>query len=189
MEPISAFCCSALINPYSPMVEAPHTQYPASLRALKMLSGLLAGGTIAQTLSGFTAYFLMEDSQAAGMIAHLLAQHLSYYFLGGAFLILSMSNILIKRGLTPLKMVRLPALILMFSTAVASFLLIPRMDYLRETALLNGMPVMQSPSANYFLILNSLTFALFLTQIFSSTLMTWRFTAITSSQVDLKLLD
>ena len=182
MKPISAFCCSALINPYYPMVEAPRTQHHASLRLLRLLASFLAGGTIAQALSCLTAYYLMEDSQAAGMIAHLLMQHLSYCFLGGAFVLLSLSNILIKRGISLLRMVRLPSLVLIMSVAVTSFLLIPRMDYLRETALQDGMPVMHSPFANYFVILNGLTFLLLCAQIFFSVLVAWRLSAIQSPQ-------
>jgi hypothetical protein len=163
------------------MVEVPNSQYLPSLRLLRLLAGLMAGGIIAQAFSCLTVYFLMEDSQAAGMIAHLLMQHLSYFFLGCAFIILSLSNILIKRGMSQLKVARLPSLILMFSVAVASFLLIPRMDYLRETALQDGMPVMVSPFANYFVILNSLTFLLLCTQIFSSALVAWRLSNIQSA--------
>ena len=73
-----------------------------------------------------------------------------------------------------LKTIRLPSLTLIVSIAVASFLLIPRMDYLRETALQDGMPVMLSPFANYFAILNSLTLLLLCVQIFSSALIVWR---------------
>jgi hypothetical protein len=174
MKLIQTLCCSALINPLYPMVEAPSTQYHPSLRLLSLLAGLLSGGVIAQALGYLTPYFSMEDSQAAGMVAHLLMQHLSYYFLGCAFVILSLSNILIKRGISQLKMVRLPSLILIFSVAVASFLLIPRMDYLRETALQNGMPVMLSPFASYFAILNGITLLLLCSQIFSSALIAWR---------------
>ncbi len=169
MKLISAFCCSALINPFYPMVEAPSTQYRLSLRLLQFLASF-----IAQALGCVTVYLLMEDSQAAGMMAHLLMQHLSYYFLGCAFVILSFSNILIRRGIFQLKVIRLPSLTFIVCVAVASFLLIPRMDYLRETALQDGMPVMLSPFANYFTILNSITFLLLCTQIFSSGLMAWR---------------
>ena len=174
MKLIQTLCCSALINPLYPMVEAPSTQYHLSLRLLSLLAGLLSGGVIAQALGYLTPYFSMEDSQAAGMVAHLLMQHLSYYFLGCAFVILSLSNILIKRGISQLKMVRLPSLILIFSVAVTSFLLIPRMDYLRETALQDGMPVMLSPFASYFAILNGITLLLLCSQIFSSALIAWR---------------
>jgi hypothetical protein len=174
MKLIRTLCCNALINPFSPMVEVPATQYLIPLRLLRLLAGLMAGGSIAQALACLTPYFFMEDSQAAGMIADLVMQHLSYYFLGGAFIILSLSNILIKRGISGLRTVRLPSLILISCVSVASFLLIPRMDYLRETALQDGMPVLLSPLASYFVILSSLTLILLCVQIISSVRIAWR---------------
>lgn len=174
MKLIHILCCSALINPFYPMVEALKNQYLLSCRLLRFLAYLMAGASIAQAISCLTAYLLMEDSQVAGMVAHLLIEHLSYYFLGCTFVILSLSNILIKRGLSQLKVVRLPALILIVSVSAASFLLIPRMDYLREVALLDGMPIMLSPFARYFLALNGITLLLQCTQIFSSSQIAWR---------------
>jgi hypothetical protein len=176
MKLIQTLCCGALINPFYPMVEVLKSQYLLSRRLLCLLAYLMAGGIIAQDLGCIVPYFLMEDFQAAGMIGHLLMQHISYYFLGCAFVILSLSNILIRRGIYQLKPVRLPSLILIVSVSVASFLLIPRMDYLRETALQDGMPVMHSPFASYFAILNSITLLLLCTQIFSSGLIAWRLT-------------
>lgn len=156
------------------MIEASNSQYLMPCRLLRILAYLMAGVTFAQALGCLSAYLLMQDSQAAGMIAHLLMQQLSYYFLGCTFIVLSLSNILIKRGVYKLKAIRWPSLILVVSVGVASFLLIPRMDYLRETALDGGMPVMLSPFANYFVILNSITFLLLCAQIFSSALVAWR---------------
>ena len=181
MKPIQAFCCSALINPYYPMVESPKTQHSLSLRLLRLLALLIAGGTIAQAFGCLIAYLSMEDSQAGGMLAHLIIQHLSYYLLGCAFVIMSLSNLLIKRGISTLKTTRLPSLILILCVALASFLLIPRMDYLRETALQDGMPVMLSPFANYFAILNGLTLLLICAQIFFSALVAWRLCGSKSS--------
>lgn len=156
------------------MVEVSKPQYPLALRLLRTFSSLLAGGTIAQALGCLIAYLSMEDSQAAGMIGNLIVQQLSYYFLGGGFIVLSFSNILIKRGVSPLKNIRFLSLIFIFSIAAASYLLIPRMDYLMEVALQNGMPVMLSPLANYFAVLNRLTLLLLLIQILSSSLLAWR---------------
>ena len=181
MKPIQAFCCSALINPYYPMVESPKTQHSLSLRLLRLLALLIAGGTIAQAFGCLIAYLSMEDSQAGGMLAHLIIQHLSYYFLGCTFVIMSLSNLLIKRGISTLKTTRLPSLILILCVAIASFLLTPRMDYLRETALQDGMPVMLSPFAKYFAILNGLTLLLVCAQIFFSTLVAWRLCGSQSS--------
>jgi hypothetical protein len=136
---------------------------------------------IAQFFSCLIAYFLIGDSQAAGMVAQLIVQHLSYYFLGCAFVILSLANMLIKRGVYSLRKIRLPSLILILIISATSFLLIPRMDYLRETALLDGMPVMLSYFANYFLMLNGLTLVLVVTQIFYSALLAWNLSSAQSS--------
>ena len=174
MKLIQTLCCSALINPFYPMVEVPGTQYLFSIRLLRLLAGFIAGGTIAQAFSCISPYLAMEDPQAASMMSDLLMQHLSYYFLGGAFVVLSLSNILIKRGIFQLRVIRPPSAVLIACVAITNFLLIPRMDYLRETALQDGLPVLQSPFANYFVLLNSLVLVLLCVQIFSSALLAWR---------------
>jgi len=156
------------------MVEATKTHYPLACRLLRLIAYILAGGALAQAFSCLASYYLIYDSQAAGMLAHLLIQDLSYYFLGGTFVILSLSNVLIKKGLSSLTSIRIPSLTLILVIATTSFLLIPRMDYLRETALLDGMPVMLSPFANYFLILNSLTLVFLVVQIALSVSIAWR---------------
>jgi len=156
------------------MVEVIRPRHPLTYQLLHCLACLLAGGMIAQTVACIAAYWLINDSQAAGMVANIVVQHLSYYFLGCSFAILSVANILIKRGARSLKNVRLPSLALMLAIAAVSFLLIPRMDYLRETALLDGMPVMLSPFTNYFQILNALVTLLLLIQLFSGVLLAWR---------------
>jgi hypothetical protein len=156
------------------MIEVPKSQYLLPFGLIRILAYLMAGAIFIQALGCLAVYLLMMDSQAAGMLAHLLMQNLSYYFLGCTFIILSLSNLLIKRGISQLKRVRWPLLILVVAVATASFLLIPRMDYLRETALADGMPVMLSPFANYFVILNSIVFLLLCAQIFCGALVAWR---------------
>lgn len=156
------------------MVEVIRPQYPFAYRLLCFLACILAGGIISGVIACLTAHLLINDSQAAGMVGDIVVQHLSYYFFGCAFAILSIANILIKRGVYSLKNIRLPLLILMMAVAVVTLLLIPRMDYLRETALIDGLPVMFSPFANYFQILNILVMLLLLTQIISSLLVAWR---------------
>lgn len=153
---------------FDPMIQVLKSQYLLPCRLLRLLAYLMVSAVIAQALGCLTAYLLMQDSQAAGMMAHLLIEQLSYYFLGCALVILSLSNILIKRGVAQLKAVRLPSLIFIVSVAVASFLLIPRMDYLRETALEAGMPVRLSSFANEFFMLDGIAFLLLCAQIFFS---------------------
>ena len=156
------------------MIESPKNQYLFPCLLLRILAVLMSVAIFLQALGCLAAYLFMLDSQAAGMMAHLLMQQLSYYLLGCTFVILSLANILIKRGVSQLKAIRLPSLILTVSVAVVSFLLIPRMDYLRDTALDAGMPVMLSPFANYFVTLNSIAFLLLCAQIASGTLIAWR---------------
>ena len=156
------------------MVETLQDQYHPAYRILRFISYLLLGGVIAQLFSCLSAYFFIGDTQAAGMLAHILIQQLSYYLLACTFVILSLANVLIKRGQYGLRAIRIPSLLLILVTATTSFLLIPRMDYLRETALLDGMPVALSPFANYFAILNTLTFVSVIIQIVCCGLMAWR---------------
>jgi hypothetical protein len=156
------------------MVESTQDQYQFAKRFLRFISYLLLGGVIAQLFCCLSAYLYIGDSQAAGMLAHILIQQLSYYLLACTFVILSLANALIKRGQYGLRAIRIPSLLLILVTATTSFLLIPRMDYLRETALLDGMPVALSPFANYFAILNGLTFISAIIQITCCGLMAWR---------------
>lgn len=163
------------------MIEDPKSQYLFPCRLLRLLAVVMAAAILLQALGCLAAYLLMLDAQAAGMMAHLLMQQLSHYLLGCTFVILSLANILIKRGISQLKTIRLPSLILMVSIALVSFLLIPRMDYLRDTALEAGMPVMLSPFANYFVTLNSIAFLLLCAQIASGTLIAWRMSSTQST--------
>jgi len=165
------------------MVENNKPKHAFANRLLLFLALLLAGGVIAQTLGCIAAFLLINDSQAAGMLGNLIMQNLVYYFLACAFIILSLANILIKRGELYLKSIRLPSLVLMLTLVSASYLLIPRMDYLRETALVDGMPVMISPLANYFAILNGVLHLLMIIQLAASMLIAWRLSNNRSTQV------
>lgn len=117
-----------------------------------------------------------KDNQAAEMLALLIIKQISYYLARSSFDILGLSNILIKHGVLALKGVRFPSLILILSTALSNFLLIPRMDYLREIALQDGMTVMLSSLTNYYSILNWLTFSSLFAQIILGMIIAWRMT-------------
>jgi uncharacterized membrane protein YozB (DUF420 family) len=135
---------------------------------------LLGGGLIAQLLSVIVVRIASSDIQAGGMLADIITQYLANYFLGIAFIVLSVSNLLIKRGLMEYKRLRLPTIILAASTAIVAFMLIPRMDYLRETALQDGLPVLYAPSAAYFITLSALSTSLLLIQLASGGVLLWR---------------
>ena len=148
--------------------------YSATRRFITCLCLLLGGGLLGQLLSLIVVRIASSDIQAGGMLADIITQYLANYFLGIAFIILSVSNLLIKRGLMEYKRLRLPTIILAASTAIVAFMLIPRMDYLRETALLDGLPVLFAPSAAYFTTLSALSISLLLIQLASGGVLLWR---------------
>lgn len=149
-------------------------QYPATRRFITCLCLLLGGGLIAQLLSIIVVRIASSDIQAGGMLADIITHYLANYFLGIAFIVLSVSNLLIKRGLVQYKKLRLPTIILAASTAIVAFMLIPRMDFLRETALLDGLPILYAPTASYFITISALTNSLMLIQLASGGVLLWR---------------
>ena len=149
-------------------------QYSSTRRLISCLCLLLGGGLIAQLLCIIVVRIASSDMQAGGMLADIITQYLANYFLGIAFIVLSVSNLLIKRGLMEYKRLRLPTIVLAISTAIVVFMLIPRMDYLRETALLDGLPVLYSASAAYFTTLAALATSLLFIQLVSGGMLVWR---------------
>jgi len=135
---------------------------------------LLGGGLLGQLLSIIVVRITSTDIQAGGMLADIITQHMANVILGIAFIILSVSNLLIKRGLIEYNRLRLPAIVLAISTAIVAFILIPRMDYLRETALQDGLPVLFSDSAGYFTTLAALATSLLFIQLVSGGMLVWR---------------
>ena len=149
-------------------------QYSATQRFITCLCLLLGGGLLGQLLSIIVVRIASSDIQAGGMLADIITQYLANYFLGIAFIVLSVSNLLIKRGLVEYKRLRLPTIVMAISTAIVVFILIPRMDYLRETALLDGLPVLYSASAGYFTTLAALATSLLFIQLVSGGMLLWR---------------
>ena len=149
-------------------------QYSSTRRLISCLCLLLGGGLIAQLLCIIVVRITSSDIQAGGMLADIITQYLANYFLGIAFIVLSVSNLLIKRGLVEYKRLRLPTIVLAISTAIVAFMLIPRMDYLRETALQDGLPVLFSDSAAYFTTLAALATSLLFIQLVSGGMLLWR---------------
>ena len=152
----------------------PINSYRSTRRFISYLCLLLGGGLVAQLLSMIVVRIASSDIQAGGMLADIITQYLANYFLGIAFIVLSVSNLLIKRGLVAYKRLRLPTIVLAASTAIVAFILIPRMDYLRETALQDGLPVLFSDSAAYFTTLAALATSLLLIQLASGGVLIWR---------------
>jgi hypothetical protein len=131
-------------------------------RIFLMISGLLFGGLITV---GFlvtpSLFFVLADKQVAGMIAGEIFKNTSLFSLLISVFLLIYSNLLVKRGLHHYKWSRWLLLISIVLTLIGTFVVQPMMNDLRELALNEGAPVMQSPQAREFSILHQLSSALF----------------------------
>ena len=87
-----------------------------------------------------------------------------------------LANLLVTRGLAQYKIIRLILLGMLICAAAASFVMIPWLDTLRDQALLEGMPVMLSPSADLFRTLHGVSSILFLLQSALGIYLVWRLT-------------
>jgi hypothetical protein len=87
-----------------------------------------------------------------------------------------LANLLVTRGLTQYKVIRLILLGMLLCSVAASFVFIPWMNTLRDQALLNGMPVMLSPSADLFGKLHGASSIVFMIQSALGLYLVWRLT-------------
>lgn len=147
------------------MVAFETRDFSLTIRIFYIASLLLAGNLVGQAISFCAIYWAIYDEQAAGMLTHIIMQKMSYFVVFLSFVLLGFANLLIKRQLFIYRRIRGLLLGLLLCSAIASVGLIPRMDYLREITLSDGLPVMLSPLAGYFLGLNILTMTLFAIQI------------------------
>jgi hypothetical protein len=131
-------------------------------RIFLMIAGLLFGGL---TTVGFlvtpSLFFVLADKQVAGMIAGEIFKNTSLFSLLISVFLLIYSNLLVKRGFNHYKWSRWLLLISIVLTLIGTFVVQPMMNDLRELALSEGAPVMQSPQAKEFKTLHQLSSILF----------------------------
>jgi hypothetical protein len=131
-------------------------------RIFLMISGLLFGGLITV---GFlvtpSLFVVLADKQVAGMIAGEIFKNTSLFSLLISVFLLIYSNLLVKRSLNQYKWIRWLLLVSIILTIIGTFVVQPLMNDLRELALSEGAPVMQSPQAKEFKTLHQLSSILF----------------------------
>jgi hypothetical protein len=118
----------------------------------------------------------MTDRQAAGMVAGSIFKLEAYLSLIVCIGLMVLANLLVNRGLNQFKLIRWLLLAMLVCAIAASFVLIPWMNTLRDDALLQGMPVMLSPSATLFGRLHGFSSILFMLQSLLGIFLVWRLT-------------
>ena len=123
-----------------------------------------------------TIFTTLTDRQVAGMVAGSIFKAEAYLSIVICIALMVLANLLVTRGLNHYKAIRLLLLGMLICSAAASFILIPWLDTLRDQALLEGMPVMLSPSADLFRKLHGVSGVLFLIQSALGIYLVWRLT-------------
>ena len=118
----------------------------------------------------------LTDRQVAGMVAGSIFKVEAYLSTIICIALMVLANLLVTRGLTQYKIIRLILLGMLLCSIAASFVFIPWMNTLRDQALLNGMPVMLSPSADVFGKLHGASSIVFMIQSALGLYLVWRLT-------------
>lgn len=132
---------------------------------------LTVGYLVAPTIFG-----TLTDRQVAGMVAGSIFKVEAYLSTIVCIALMVLANLLVTRGLAQYRVIRLILLGMLLCSVAASFVFIPWMNTLRDQALLNGMPVMLSPSADVFGKLHGASSIVFMIQSALGLYLVWRLT-------------
>ena len=132
---------------------------------------LTVGYLVAPTIFG-----TLTDRQVAGVVAGSIFRVEAYLSTVVCIVLMVLANLLVARGLIQYKIIRLILLGMLLCSVAASFVFIPWMNALRDQALLNGMPVMLSPSADVFGKLHGASSIVFMIQSALGLYLVWRLT-------------
>ena len=146
-------------------------------RLFVLIAGLWVGSLLAVGYLVAPAIFsTMTDRQAAGMVAGSIFKLEAYLSLIVCIGLMVLANLLVNRGLNQFRFIRWLLLAMLLCSMAAAFIFIPWMNALRDDALLQGMPVMLSPSATLFGRLHGASSILFTLQSLLGIFLVWRLT-------------
>ncbi|MFZ3039125.1 MAG: DUF4149 domain-containing protein [Polynucleobacter sp.] len=146
-------------------------------RLFILIAGLWVGSLLAVGYLVAPAIFsTMTDRQAAGMVAGSIFKLEAYLSLIVCIGLMVLANLLVNRGLNQFRLIRWLLLAMLLCSVSAAFVFIPWMNALRDNALVQGMPVMLSPSATLFGRLHGVSSILFTLQSLLGILLVWRLT-------------
>ena len=152
-------------------------KHTGAQRLFILISGVWVGSILAVGyLVAPVIFSTLTDRQVAGMVAGSIFKAEAYLSIIICIALMVLANLLVTRGLNQYRAIRLLLLGMLVCTAAASFILIPWLDTLRDQALLEGMPVMLSPSADLFRTLHGVSSVLFLIQSALGIYLVWRLT-------------
>jgi hypothetical protein len=157
------------------MSQLPISNHLNAQRIFALLAGLWVGSLLTVGYLVAPAIFsTMTDRQAAGMVAGAIFKLEAYLSLIICIGLMVLANLLVSRGLNQFRLIRWLLLVMLFCAVLAAFVFIPWMETLRDEALLQGMPVMLSPSAQLFGRLHGLSSFVFMIESVLGIWLVWR---------------
>jgi hypothetical protein len=149
--------------------------YIGAQRLFILVAGLWVGSLLTVGYLVAPAIFsTMTDRQAAGMVAGNIFKLEAYLSLIVCICLMVLANLLVNRGLHQFRSIRWILLAMLLCSIAAAFIFIPWMNALRDDALVQGMPVMLSPSATLFSRLHGASSILFMLQSALGIFLVWR---------------
>lgn len=116
----------------------------------------------------------LTDRQVAGMVAGAIFRIEAYLSITISIALLVLANLLVRRGLNAYRLARWLLLVMLLCSLLGVLVLMPWMNTLSDQALMQGMPVMLSPSAELFGKLHGASSALYLIQSALGIYLVWR---------------
>lgn len=150
---------------------------PGVQRLFILVSGLWVGSLFT---TGYlvipTIFSALTDRQVAGMVAGSIFRVEALISSIICIALMVLANLLVNRGLAQYRMIRWLLLGMLVCSLVAIFVFIPWMNALRDESLVQGIPVMLSPSAELFSKLHGISSLIFLIQSALGLYLLWRIT-------------
>ena len=144
-------------------------------RLFILVAGLWVGSLLTTGyLVAPTIFNTLTDRQVAGMVAGSIFRAEALLSTVVCIALMVLANLLVNRGLAQYRLIRWILLAMLLCSVAASLVFIPWMNTLRDEALLQGMPVMLSPSANIFAKLHGASSIVFLIQSALGIYLIWR---------------
>lgn len=159
------------------MVTISSSRHLGAQRLFILIAGLWVGSLLTTGyLVAPTIFNTLTDRQVAGMVAGNIFRVEALLSTLVCIALMVLANLLVNRGLAQYRLIRWLLLAMLLCSLAASFIFIPWMNTLRDEALLQGMPVMLSPSASIFAKLHGASSIVFLFQSALGIYLIWRLT-------------
>ena len=153
------------------------TNYLGAQRLFTLVTGIWVGSIFTSAyLVAPTIFNTLTDRQVAGMVAGSIFRVEALISSIVCIALMVLANLLINRGLTHYRIIRWLLLGILLCSLAALFIFIPWMNTLRDEALIQGMPVMLSPSAGLFSKLHGASSLVYLIQSALGLYLLWRLT-------------